>query len=91
MTIHESVTDDGVLELVMDNPKVNALPIADTLRLAEVLDGIRHRSDIRAVILTRDGAGLLCRGRHQGDAATPRQRGDPRRQPGLLRGVPGRL
>ena len=27
MTIHQSVGEGGVLELVMDNPKVNALPI----------------------------------------------------------------
>ena len=32
MTIHQSVTAEGVLELVMDDPKVNALPIADTRR-----------------------------------------------------------
>ena len=55
MTIHESVSDDGVLELVMDNPKVNALPIADTHRIAEVLDGVRHRPEITAVIVTATG------------------------------------
>ncbi len=58
MTIHESLNGDGVLELVMDNPKVNALPIADTLRIAEVLDGVRRRSEVRAVILTATGRGF---------------------------------
>lgn len=58
MTIHESVGEGGVLELVMDNPKVNALPVADTLRIAEVLDGVRDRSDITAVILTATGRGF---------------------------------
>ena len=43
MTIHQSVTAEGVLELVMDNPKVNALPIADTQAIAELLDGVKHR------------------------------------------------
>jgi len=60
VTIHESLNDDGVLELVMDNPKVNALPIADTLSIAEVLDGIRHRSEVRAVILTAAGRGFCA-------------------------------
>ena len=60
MTIHESVNDDGVLELVMDNPKVNALPIADTQRLAEVLDGVRQRPEVRAVILTATGKGFCA-------------------------------
>ena len=40
MTIHQSVTAEGVLELVMDNPKVNALSIADTQAIAELLDGV---------------------------------------------------
>ena len=60
MTIHESVTDEGLLELVMDNPKVNALPIADTRRIAEVLDGVRARPGIRAVILTATGRGFCA-------------------------------
>ena len=58
MTIHESVGEGGVLELVMDNPKVNALPVADTLRIAEVLDGVRHRPEITVVILTATGRGF---------------------------------
>ena len=60
MTIHETVREGGVLELVMDNPKVNALPIADTFRLAEVLDGVRHRPEITAVVLTATGKGFCA-------------------------------
>ena len=60
MTIHETVNDDGVLELVMDNPKVNALPIADTRRIAEVLEGIRHRPEVAAVIITATGRGFCA-------------------------------
>ena len=60
MAIHETLGDDGVLELVMDNPKVNALPIADTNRLAEVLDGVRHRPEVTAVILTATGRGFCA-------------------------------
>ena len=60
MTIHQSVTAEGVLELVMDNPKVNALPIADTQAIAEMLDGVKHRSEITAVILTATGRGFCA-------------------------------
>ena len=58
MTIHESLSANGVLELVMDNPKVNALPIADTDRLAEILNGVEQRSEVAAVILTATGRGF---------------------------------
>ena len=60
MTIHESLGDDGLLELVMDNPKVNALPIADTRRLAEVLEEVRDRPEVRAVVLTATGRGFCA-------------------------------
>ena len=60
MTIHQSVSEDGVLELVMDNPKVNALPIADTFALAEILDGVKHRPELTAVILTATGRGFCA-------------------------------
>jgi enoyl-CoA hydratase len=60
MTIHQSVTAEGVLELVMDNPKVNALPIADTQAIAELLDGVKHRPEITAAILTATGRGFCA-------------------------------
>ena len=60
MTIHQSVTAEGVLELVMDNPKVNALPIDDTQAIAELLDGVKHRPEITAVILTATGRGFCA-------------------------------
>jgi len=60
MTIHSNLSSGGVLELVMDNPKVNALPIADTDELAVILDGIRARPEVRAVILTAVGRGFCA-------------------------------
>ena len=60
MTIHESLGEGGVLELVMDNPKVNALPIADTHRIAEILGGVERRSEVKAVILTATGRGFCA-------------------------------
>ncbi|MGB1654781.1 MAG: enoyl-CoA hydratase family protein [Acidimicrobiales bacterium] len=60
MTIHRSVSDAGVLELVMDNPKVNALPIDDTYTIAEVLDEVKQQPEIRAVIITATGRGFCA-------------------------------
>ncbi len=60
MTIHESLSETGVLELVMDNPKVNALPIADTFALAQALNDVRNRSEVRAVVLTATGRGFCA-------------------------------
>ncbi len=60
MTILESIDDSGVLELTMDNPPVNALNIADTHRLADLLDGVRRRSEVRVVILTATGRGFCA-------------------------------
>jgi enoyl-CoA hydratase len=60
MTIHRSVTDQGVLELVMDNPKVNALSIRDTHAIAEILDGVKHRPEVTAVVLTATGRGFCA-------------------------------
>ena len=60
MTIHRSVSDDGVLELVMDNPKVNALPIRDTHAIAEILDGVKFRPEVTAVVLTATGKGFCA-------------------------------
>jgi enoyl-CoA hydratase len=60
VAIHESVSGDGVAELVMDNPKVNALNIGDTYHLAEVLDGYKRNLDVRVVILTATGKGFCA-------------------------------
>jgi enoyl-CoA hydratase/carnithine racemase len=60
MTIHETITDAGVAELVMDNPKVNALNIGDTYALAATLDSYKQNRDVRAVILTATGKGFCA-------------------------------
>jgi enoyl-CoA hydratase len=60
MTIHETITSDGVAELVMDNPKVNALNIADAYHLADTLDSYKQNRDVRAVILTATGKGFCA-------------------------------
>jgi enoyl-CoA hydratase len=58
--IHETVSGDGIAELIMDNPKVNALNIGDTYRLAEILDGYKRNLDVRVVILTATGRGFCA-------------------------------
>jgi enoyl-CoA hydratase len=58
MAIHEILDLDGVLELVMDNPKVNALNIGDAYHLTSILDGVKARPEIRAVIITATGKGF---------------------------------
>lgn len=58
MTIHETITEDGIAELVMDNPKVNALNIGDAYHLARLLDSYKHNPDVRVVIITAKGRGF---------------------------------
>ena len=60
MAVNETLTENGVLELVMENPPVNALNIADTYRLADLLDGVKRRQDVRCVILTAAGRGFCA-------------------------------
>lgn len=60
MTVHQTLTDNGVLELVMDNPPVNALPIADTMAVARLCDEIKDRPEVTAVILTATGKGFCA-------------------------------
>lgn len=59
MAIHETLTD-GVVELVMDNPKVNALNIGDAYHLTDRLDSYKRNPDVRVVILTATGKGFCA-------------------------------
>lgn len=58
MTIHQSLDDDGIFELVMDNPKVNALNIGDAFELTRLFDGVKHRPEVKAVIIRAVGKGF---------------------------------
>ena len=60
MTIHESIDDAGIASLVMDNPPVNALNIADTYELAKILDGYKWNPDVRVVVLSAAGRGFCA-------------------------------
>ena len=60
MTIHLENHDDGVLQITMDNPPVNALNIDDTFEIAAICDSIRHKSEVTVVILTATGKGFCA-------------------------------
>lgn len=50
--------NDGIAEITMDNPPVNAITIADTWKVRDSFAGIAQRDDVRAVILTARGRGF---------------------------------
>ena len=60
MTIHLENHDDGVLQITMDNPPVNALNIDDTFEIAAICDSIRHKSEVTVLILTATGKGFCA-------------------------------
>jgi enoyl-CoA hydratase len=57
MPITHSVTG-GVAEVVMENPPVNALPVAGWFELADVVRGLGRDTDVRALILAAEGRGF---------------------------------
>ena len=57
MPLSHTVTD-GVAEVVMDNPPVNALPVAAWFELAETVRTLGNDAEVRAVILAADGKGF---------------------------------
>jgi enoyl-CoA hydratase len=57
LSIEHTVTD-GVAEVVMDNPPVNALPVAGWFELAETVRKLGDDADVRAVILAAEGKGF---------------------------------
>ena len=87
----EVSSGDGVAEVVIDYPPVNALPVQGWFDLADALMAAGQDTDVRAVDPGRERARVLRRGRHQGDAADRRVRRAGRGEPGVLRGVRGRV
>ncbi len=49
---------DGIAEVVMDNPPVNALTVAGWFELADLVRGLGDDRDVRAVILRAEGRGF---------------------------------
>lgn len=50
--------EDGIAEVVMDHPKVNALTVAGWFEIATILDELSRRDDVRVVILRAEGRGF---------------------------------
>jgi enoyl-CoA hydratase len=59
MTIHQRLTETGVLELVLDIPPVNAVDIGSLTELVDILEGIERRDEVRAVVLRGEGRGFI--------------------------------
>jgi enoyl-CoA hydratase len=58
MGISVEVGDDGIAEVVMDNPPVNALTVAGWFELADVLRRLGADPDVRVVVLAAEGRGF---------------------------------
>lgn len=50
--------EDGIAEVVMHRPPVNALTVADWFKLAETLDALSPRDDVKVVVLRAEGRGF---------------------------------
>lgn len=62
MALKECQHDDGVLELVLEHPPVNAFTIADLHTLAARLRAIDDQPDVRCVVLRAEGRGFCAGG-----------------------------
>ena len=58
MGIGHTVDDHGIAEVVVDNPPVNALAVADWFELAEIVRGLGDDPQVRVVILAAEGKGF---------------------------------
>jgi enoyl-CoA hydratase len=57
MPISNSITD-GIAEVVMDNPPVNALRVADWFELAKIFRTLSDDPNVRVVVLRAEGRGF---------------------------------
>ncbi|HEX8803089.1 MAG TPA: enoyl-CoA hydratase family protein [Acidimicrobiales bacterium] len=58
MAITTQVHDPGIAEVVVDNPPVNALPVAGWFELASTVRGLGDDPGIRVVVLRAEGRGF---------------------------------
>ena len=58
MGISHTIDDRGVAEVVMDNPPVNALPVAGWYELADTVTALGRDSNVRVVVLRAEGRGF---------------------------------
>jgi enoyl-CoA hydratase len=58
MPITSEIHDPGIAEVVMDNPPVNALPVAGWFELATTLRSLGDDPEVRVVVLRAEGRGF---------------------------------
>jgi enoyl-CoA hydratase len=58
MPIHHEIHEDGVAEIVVDHPPVNALPVAGWFELADRLTALGRDPNVRVVVLRAEGRGF---------------------------------
>jgi enoyl-CoA hydratase len=56
--ISQTIDGDGVAEVVMDNPPVNALTVAGWFELADTITALGNDSSVRVVVLRAEGRGF---------------------------------
>ncbi|NCF74343.1 MAG: crotonobetainyl-CoA hydratase [Gammaproteobacteria bacterium] len=54
--------EDGILEVVIDRPKANAIDRATSIRMGEIFSDFRDNADIRCAILTASGPKFFSAG-----------------------------
>src|SRR5579859_8056163 len=55
--VRTELTDNGIAEIIMNNPPVNALPVAGWFEVARQVADAGANPDVRAVILRAEGRG----------------------------------
>ncbi|MBI2705281.1 MAG: enoyl-CoA hydratase family protein [Actinobacteria bacterium] len=58
MGITQAIDANGVAEVVMDRPPVNALTVAGWFELADTIQSLGERPEVRAVVLRAEGRGF---------------------------------
>lgn len=56
--VRTTVSADGIAEVVVDHPPVNALPVAGWFALADALDAVGADREVRVVVLRAEGRGF---------------------------------
>jgi enoyl-CoA hydratase len=57
-SVTSSIRDDGIAEVVVDHPPVNALPVAGWFELARVVRELGQSEQVRVVVLRAEGRGF---------------------------------
>ena len=58
MPTTSTIHSDGIAEVVMDNPPVNALTVAGGFEQADLLGTLGRNGDVRVVVLRAEGRGF---------------------------------